>query len=170
MSKKCENTFCKNTIKKEDKDFIEATKQMKKELSKINKTLKSKKLSASEKQNLENKKSFLKFFTKKESKKEKQKTKKLRIDVCKKTFCNIDCKNTIFEKGNKLSDGFINNLKKKKIKTSIDPIIELYKDQRKKIFGDKTDVLKDSFYQNLSKTKITKLKNEGAISGCFRNV
>ena len=166
MSKKCENIFCKNAIKKEDKESIGAIKQMKKELSKINKTLKSKKISTTEKQNLENKKSFLTVFTKKESKKEKQKTKKLRIDVCKKTYCNVDCKNTIFEKGNTLSDGFINNLKKKKTNS----IIDLHQNQRKQIFGNKTDVLKDNFYEKLSKKTITQLKKEGAISGCFRNV
>jgi len=168
MSKNCENIFCKNAIKKEDKESIEAIKQMKKELSKINKTLKSKKISTTEKQNLENKKSFLKVFTK-ESKKEKQKTKKLRIDVCKKTYCNVDCKNTIFEKGNTLSDGFINNLKKKKTNLT-NSIIELHQNQRKNIFGNKTNVLKDNFYEKLSKKTITQLKKEGAISGCFRNV
>jgi len=41
-----------------------------------------------------------------------------------------------------------------------------WKKQRKEIFGEKTSVLKDGFYEGLKKEDIVKLQKEGAISSC----
>jgi len=37
---------------------------------------------------------------------------------------------------------------------------------RSDIFGNKTNVLKNDFYEKLPQTIVKKLKKEGAISGC----
>jgi hypothetical protein len=39
---------------------------------------------------------------------------------------------------------------------------------RKEIFGKKTTVLKDGFYEKLDKETVTNLKKNGATSGCYR--
>lgn len=47
-----------------------------------------------------------------------------------------------------------------------DMLKEMIINQRKGIFGKKTDVLKDSYYEKLGPKTIKKLKKEGATSGC----
>jgi uncharacterized protein YjgD (DUF1641 family) len=43
---------------------------------------------------------------------------------------------------------------------------EIYLQKRKEIFGNKTDVLNDGFYEKLSKKDIDQLKADGATSCC----
>jgi len=69
------------------------------------------------------------------------------MKTCKEIFCNIGCKNTMFEEGKTLSNGF---MKKQKIDKDMKSI---YENIRKKIFGNKSNVLKDNFYEKLSQKK-----------------
>ena len=71
----------------------------------------------------------------------------------------------MFEAGD-LSNAYI-----KELKNSFDgnatPLINIHRAQRKKLFGNRTNVLKDDFYYKLKTVK--KLKARGAISGCVES-
>ena len=83
---------------------------------------------------------------------------------CNLYYCNKTCKNTLFEAGrNKyppLSKAITSNKKLKTIFT------KGQKQNKKEIFGDKDNVLKDGFYEKLSPQKVKRLKQNGATSGC----
>lgn len=85
-----------------------------------------------------------------------------KLEDCKNKFCNEGCRDSIFENGppNKLSKGY-----KKFIGTNKD-MIKRITEKRKKIFNNKSSVLKNNFYTGISTKNINKLKKEGAISGC----
>ena len=106
---------------------------------------------------------------------------KLSIDACNQAFCNTDCIDTIFEKGKtippnvlKQFTGITNLLTKpvtgkpKSRKRLNKQMIEYITKKRKDLFEGKNDILDNSFYTGLGKTRINKLKNEGAISGCIQ--
>ena len=83
------------------------------------------------------------------------------LSSCAISFCNKGCKKSIFEDGapNKIPMSI-----KKKYKTEV--MRRFWLDQRKKLFGTKKTILKDSFYNKLSPKTVQRLKKEGAISGC----
>jgi hypothetical protein len=102
--------------------------------------------------------------------KQKKQDRKERI---RKTYCNPGCKDTIFEPGdpNQLPKSFIRFLNQEnkrnkswKHKTWNKPDMHLA--ERKKIFGNQTNVLENGFYKGLDKKTIKRLKARGAISGC----
>ena len=90
-------------------------------------------------------------------------SKKKRIEEYRTTLCNPGCKGTVFEKGppDKLSASFVKKLKKK-------DLIEYQLSVRKELFGDKTNILQNDFYQELDANTVKKLKKKGAVSGCYR--
>ena len=101
----------------------------------------------------------------KELKKSIKKNRKANIATCKKAYCNPECKGTIFEKGKSVpKEVFDEDIFKKG--PAKDILKEFVINQRKEIFGKKTDVLKDGFYEKLSSKTVKKLKKEGATSGC----
>jgi dTDP-4-amino-4,6-dideoxygalactose transaminase len=80
---------------------------------------------------------------------------------CKQIFCNPGCKDTLFESGKKLPKSLVSSSK---------PIRNEYlKRIRKEIFGKKTNVLVDDFYEKIKPAKVAKYKKDGAISGCLEN-
>ena len=83
---------------------------------------------------------------------------------CNMYYCNKTCKNTLFEAGkNKyppLPKELTSNKKLKAFMT------KLQKQNKKVLFGDKDNVLKDGFYEKLSPQKVKRLKENGATSGC----
>lgn len=101
--------------------------------------------------------------------------------------CNVGCKDTIFEKGkgSVLPKGVLKTdyPKSKKLtkneKENRKLFMKIMRKERKRIFGENTNVLdKDSFYKNInylgtvlgkSKGRLTKknLMKIGAISGCY---
>ena len=85
---------------------------------------------------------------------------------CNMYYCNKTCKNTLFEAGkNKyppLPKVLTSNKKLKALMTNID------KQNKKVLFGDKDNVLKDGFYEKLSPQKVKRLKQNGATSGCVQ--
>jgi len=85
-------------------------------------------------------------------------------DSCKKNYCNIGCKNTLFESTKDLPKDII-----KQFKDSPE-VLKLMIQAKKDLFGNNSSVLKDNFYDKLSAKDIKKLKNEGAISGCVKSM
>lgn len=104
------------------------------------------------------------FLDKLEESKKSGKGEKTELATCAKYFCNEGCKNTIFEDGpsDKLSKGFSKIFKNNK------ELIKLMEKSRKELFGNKTTVLKDGFFEGIKSKTVKKLKKEGAISGCTR--
>ncbi len=90
-------------------------------------------------------------------------------NTCAVSYCNPTCEGTLFQPGK----GFPAAALKRKI-TKNNPfskgtqkfLLSAYKTMRTKIFGKKTNVLKNGFYEKLSKQTVTDLKKKGAISGC----
>jgi hypothetical protein len=80
--------------------------------------------------------------------------------VLTKSYCNPGCKNTILEPGEKLPPYYYEQFGKDK------ELIKIFEEQRKKIFGNKTDVLKENFYEKAPKRYINEIKKDGAISLC----
>ena len=84
--------------------------------------------------------------------------------TCKLNFCNVGCKNTIFESSKDLPKEITDKFK------DTPKILKLMIKAKKDLFGNKTSILKDNFYDKLSAKDIKKLKNEGAISGCVKTL
>ena len=83
---------------------------------------------------------------------------------CEKGYCNESCKDTIFQDGKEVPAAVLKSFKgSAKNKEIFKSIIRA---TRKKIFGKKTSVLKDSFYTGLTAKDVKKLKADGASSGC----
>jgi hypothetical protein len=75
-------------------------------------------------------------------------------------YCNVGCKGTILEPGEKISSTLAEKYKDSK------ELLKLFENQRKNIFGEKTDVLKDNFYEKAPKKLVEEIKKDGAISLC----
>ena len=82
---------------------------------------------------------------------------------CIKGYCNPSCKGTLYESGRALPKSLTAEIKKKK---SGALVLGIVKGLRKEIFGKKTSVLKEDFYENISSKNVSELKKQGAISGC----
>jgi len=143
---KCKNTFMK-TKRKRDLEKIkdlkktlekQARSKFKNDKTKLNATLKR------IKEFLTPNKSFDKVFEKAETR----------------VYCNPNCEGTILEPGNKLSERYYADYNSNK------KLIKLFEEQRKKLFGKKTNILVDGFYENAPKKYIEEIKKDGAISLC----
>jgi hypothetical protein len=94
-------------------------------------------------------------------------------------YCNLTCKDTIFEDGVKLSDGFrkktVRNLqkklkktlKKKELKQTIKEMLIHFEEEKNKLFLGKKSIIKDGFYNKIDKKYIERMKKMGIQSGCF---
>lgn len=161
--KKCMNTYCKK-MNNENKKMMEKILQ---EVKEHNKTLKNKlktqqeNLTVEEKEKIKNEikrnnKMLHKY--KNQSKTKKKQIENINIKSCAKHFCNPGCKDTLFDP-NGLSEKFTKGMDKN--------LREFHEENRKEIFGKKTTVLtEDHFYEKISKKHRTKMKKNGAISGC----
>ena len=140
MVNKCMDTFVDKNVKYWTEDY---TKEIRK---------------------LENKKTLTKEDHKLLSKFKKQKinqTKSLKKQY--KLFnCNINCKNTILEPGppNQIPKSMQKEYHNNK------QLIQIFNNQRKSIFKNKTNVLIDNFYEKTPEKTKNKLIKEGAISSC----
>lgn len=90
-------------------------------------------------------------------------------DTCAMAYCNPTCEGTLFQP----KKGFLNAAIKEKImrnhptsKWTQNMMLKASKTMRAKIFGKKTNVLKNGFYEKLSKKAVAEMKKKGAISGC----
>jgi len=86
-------------------------------------------------------------------------------------FCNPTCKATLFETGDpdRLSPALIKALKKELKETDTPFVAKFWEKQRKELFGKDKNVLKDGFYKDIDETIVKRLRNRGAISGCYQN-
>ena len=88
-------------------------------------------------------------------------------DICYEEYCNPTCKNTFYESG-KLSNKY-KLLIKSSEKVSPGKMNSIIK-QRKKIFGNKTTVLKNGFYEKIPDNIVEKARKKGIISGCMSTI
>lgn len=144
--KQCKSTF----IKKMQKERSEVIKDLKNVLEK-----QARDKFANNPKELKEKLNNIQKFTKLDKKMERI------SDIgLTKSYCNPGCKNTILEPGEKLPPYYYEQFGKNK------ELIKIFEEQRKKTFGDKTDVLKDNFYEKAPKKYVDKIKKDGAISLC----
>lgn len=140
ITKKCMDTFAKKKIIYWTDDY---TKEIKK---------------------LENKKNVTKEEKQLLTKLRKQK--KEQINILTKNYklynCNVNCKNTLLEPG---PPNQIPKYMQKSFGNSKE-LIKIFTKRRKDIFKNKTNVLKDNFYENVPEEAKKKLIKEGAISEC----
>ena len=85
------------------------------------------------------------------------------LDDCKRAYCNIGCKCTLFESGSEVPKEMYAKFKNKKLADALKPV---YEASLKSIFGKKKNVLKDNFYEKISPVMVKQMKKDGAISGC----
>ena len=160
---KCKNTMCQQ---KKFEEFHKKTLVIFETILKeIETKLKKEGITTEEKKNLEEELKIQKKLIKKMNNvKNIEKNIKILKDGCEKKFCNKGCLGTIFEEGdpNKLPAEFAKKFKGNK------QLLDLLTEQRKTIFGKKTNVLKDDFYEGLKKNNVNKTKKKGAISGCVK--
>ena len=90
-------------------------------------------------------------------------TDKKTLEGCIKAHCNPSCKDTIYEAGSQFPKSLEAEIKKEQ---HGDIILKIIKKTRKRMFGNKKDILVNDFYKNLPKEKVDKIKKAGAISGC----
>ena len=158
---KCFSTYCENVYPKK-------LEKMKKKISKHIIPKMTKHMNAS------HKKMFVKNFNKSLFIKDK-KGKEIEKQNCKNSFCNPKCKNTMFQEGNKIPKEVFTHaklhlshtIKDRKLSAKAYKVTaKTIKNMRANIFGNKTNVLKNDFYEKLPIKSVNKLKKEGAISGC----
>lgn len=93
-----------------------------------------------------------------------KKDKKHIIKKCRLEYCNPTCKGTIFQNGKEFPKNIFSASNNKSYKNVI-------KKERKRIFssifGKKTSVLQNGFYENLTAKTVKNLKQKGAISACI---
>jgi hypothetical protein len=168
----CLNKLCKKHVKtyrkradKRNKRLKKSLKEMPKKLEEVKDKLKNpNRLTKKQHEELIFKKDFYNALISGPkwniTKKKKEKIDKSVMNDCLSDYCNPTCKDTIYESGKELSEGFIkkNNKSEKRIK--------FYRWMRKTKLNNKTNVLKDGFYEKLSTSDINKMKKMGAISGC----
>jgi hypothetical protein len=157
MTQKCLDTKCKMWMKKA---YFEKIKEIynKKidELEKDKLKCTSKNCAKIEKQ-IKIKKALLKYLNV---------DKKTELQMCGMYYCNEGCKHTIWQDGpaNKLPDGLKKSFKKDVM------MIKYFTNLRKEMFGKKTSVLKNHFYEKIPAKTLKRIKRQGAISGCKRDV
>lgn len=155
---KCMNTKC--NLKKYEELYKETQETFKMLMDNTQKLLKNKDITSSDKEKIKKEIVRIKQLLKNMSVPSHKKTEINRMrDACIKKYCNKKCLGTIFE------DGDANKLPKE-LKNKYNNKIAL--ESRKEIFGKKTSVLKDNFYEKLEASKVKKLKKEGCVSGCIR--
>ena len=83
---------------------------------------------------------------------------------CMKAYCNPDCKDNLFQDGTSVPSVVYKSFKgPPKMKAFFKSFAD---DTRKKMFGKKTSVLKNSFYNKLPAKNVTRARKQGALSGC----
>ncbi len=161
---KCKDKIC--NIEKIEKMYEDHKKFLKDYYKKYEEKFEEKKgkLSKYEKNSMTSFAKTIKMFENKNYKKEEIKKMK---KFCENIYCNEkNCKGTLLEKGppNKISNNLVKNFKNDK------NVINGFLRARKYIFKEKSNVLKNGFYEGLNKSTIKKMKKNGAISGCTTTI
>lgn len=177
---KCEDTFCKKYVDITHKNMKKGWeehygKDLPKEIEIIDKQLAKSDLEDEKRAELINSKKYYEKFIKNWKNKTWRKKTHKRLDKetaeeCNRVYCNPKCKNTIFESGKELSEGFrkkIIKTQKKSSKKDREKWFKNLEERHRKIHGDKENVLLDGFYEGFSKKEIEKRRKNGAISSCI---
>jgi len=161
------------------KAIVLANKELKNIVQKIQKTTNEK-----QKQNLLAKKMALEFQIS-QSANMITSFRKLTEKLTQQQYCNPGCVATMFETGTTFSKDFMKKFEenaekifrypelsptkeKEKIQKQKQELLQIYLEERKRMFGNKSDVLVDDFYEGLKPNQIKKMKDAGAISGCVK--
>jgi hypothetical protein len=97
------------------------------------------------------------------SKESRAKTRK----ECIKGYCNPGCKDTLFQAGKEVPPSvYAKAAKGVKDSKQLSFLKSMLNSSRKRMFGNKSDVLKNSFYNKLPAKNVTRAKKQGALSGC----
>lgn len=147
--KKCQGSYCKNYTRKNidsiKKVLTSSLKMFTKAIAKLEKkknktSLEIEKIKVAKK----DKDAFTKRMREQMSKPEMKKTKESLDKFCIKTYCNPDCKQTLFD--------------------------ESLETKTKHIYQGRKHILKDGFYFDLDPKQVEKIRKEGAISGCAKMI
>lgn len=151
-------------------------KEFPKEIEKINKQLAKSDLEDEKRAELKEMKKYHEKYIKTWKNKTWRKKTHKRLDkveakLCNSYYCNPKCKNTLFESGKELSDGFrkkiIKTQKKEKISKKVrEKRLKYFEEKHHEIHGNKENVLLDGFYEGFSQKEIERIRKNGAISGC----
>jgi hypothetical protein len=163
--KECMNTKCQLWLKQAEENTNKFRETMIKQYNKLLKKPCKKNTPECEK-NEQDLKSFVKQMERFDKAIKSKKSKDLELKMCKKYYCNKGCKKTILEDGEPdiLPKSLLKQFKGDK------DILDNLRKTRKELFGKKKSVLKESFYEGIKSKTMKKLKKEGAISGCVRNL
>ena len=168
--KKCQGSYCKNYTRKGIKILKNVTDILSKNMKKkLDKQMKQKNRTKEEEDKLDLAKkfynSFIKNIKKENTTKSIKKKEKELMKLCTKSFCNPECKETIFDEST-------TELPKHLIKQFKDSpeSLKIFTNIKKELFQGKKTILKDGFYEGLKSKTVKKLKSEGAISGCAKMV
>ena len=160
----CMDKICSQ--KKYEKEYNNIRKMVETLEKQIEKQLVEKKYTVEQKNMLEKKLKYVRKTIKNMNNPSK-KTSSIKASqhACKLHFCNKGCSGTIFEDGDsqKLPNEIIKLFKENK------DMQDLLLKYRKELFGNKTTILKDSFYDGLTTKNVNKMKKKGAISGCIQH-
>jgi hypothetical protein len=156
----CKQTFCVNNVREQ---FDEAQRFIQ-EINKLSRKsiavkLQNKELTKDEKKELQKKdKRLMENIKKSKTLTWKDST---MMDICMADHCNPKCLGTILERGKEYPKSLKKKHKYNKIRINEDNT------RRKKIFGSKSNVLReDDFYEKIKEKIIRANKKKGAISGC----
>jgi hypothetical protein len=80
---------------------------------------------------------------------------------CERIYCNPTCKDTMFQSGRHLPTRL-----DKELRNSSPATAKVVKQMRREMFGKKTNVLRDGFYERLPDKDVNNVRAKGAQSGC----
>lgn len=168
--KKCQSSYCKHYTRKGIKMLKDLTDNMSKNMKKkLDEQMKKKNRTKEEEDKLDLAKKFYNNFTK-DIKKETTKTamkkkEKELMKLCTRSFCNPECKETVFDESTTELPKYLI----KQFKDSPESL-QIFTNIKKDLFKGKKTILKDGFYEGLKSKTVKKMKSEGAISGCAKMI
>jgi hypothetical protein len=171
---KCMDSYCKKFLQLGVQNLTKFINKSDGFIKETNQKLTSTNITKEEKRKLLLIKKFHKTFRTVLTKKIKSKKwRNNNLRICEEAYCNPNCKDTIFEKGTKISQKTIKNYVKniqsystKKVTDNKEIINEL-KTRKQRIFEKNDDVLINDFFKDIKPKDVKKMKKVGAISGCL---
>jgi len=153
LIKKCKSTYITTSVKKK---ISEAQKIYDEDVKLAKKNIKDKTILKKALKDIED---FYNFFINSKNL-ERHKNSEAKI------FCNPGCKGTFLEPGNKLSSEYLKQYNLNPLDSNDKKFINNMEKNRKKLFGNKKNILIDDFYENAPKKYLDAIKKDGAISLC----
>lgn len=85
------------------------------------------------------------------------------INSCKRGYCNPGCKGTMFQNGKNFPENLDLNIKDEKTRKFA---MNITRKIRTRMFKSKSSVLKGEFFNKLKSSNVSRVKKQGALSGC----